>query len=231
VLAGLDAALDAVSADDQVKVIVITGAGQRAFVAGADIKELVALAGQPDAVRAFISKGQALFNKIEASLKPVIAAVNGAALGGGLELAMACHLRVFSERGQAGQTESNLGIVPGWGATQRLVRLVGPGRAMELILTGDVIGAPEAFRIGLANRVVPAEQLLPETMALAQKIAGKSRLVNEAALRAIVHGFNTSLFDGLHYEAEQFIALASSHDMAEGLAAFVEKRQPQFTDR
>jgi len=226
----LDAAMDELLANDQVKVIVITGAGQFAFVAGADINEIMAVKDKLDEARAFIVKGQELFSKIEASPKPVIAAINAVALGGGLELAMACHMRILSDRARVGQPESNLGIIPGWGGTQRLARLVGPGKALEMILTGDVINAQEAYRLGLANKVAPAGQVLHEAMGLAKKIAGKSKLVNEAALRAVLNGLKMSLADGLRYEADQFTALAGSHDMTEGLTAFLEKRQPKFTD-
>jgi enoyl-CoA hydratase/carnithine racemase len=229
-LTDLEAAYDEAVANDQVKVIVITGAGQFAFVAGADINEIVAVKDQLDKAREFILKGQALFSKIENGPKPVIAAVNAVALGGGLELAMACHIRILSDRARVGQPESNLGIIPGWGGTQRLARLVGPGKALELILTADIINAQEAFRLGLANKVVPAGQVLHEAMGLAKKIAGKSRLASAAALRAVINGLKMSLADGLLYEAEQFTALASSHDMTEGLTAFLEKRQPKFTD-
>lgn len=226
----LAVACDRLFADEQVKVVVITGAGEKAFVSGADIREIAAIRDQPDAVRAFVRRGQDLFNKIEAAPKPVIAAVNGVALGGGLELAMACHIRLFSEKARAGQTETNLGIMPGWGGTQRLARLIGPGRALELILTGEIIDAQEAYRLGLANQVVPADQLLEEALALARKIANKSGRVNRSILRAVLDGLNMPLADGLRHEAELFTALAGSHDMDEGLRAFLEKRTPHFTD-
>ena len=195
-----------------------------------DINEILAVKDDPARAREFILKGQALFSKIEAGPKPVIAAVNAVALGGGLELAMACHIRILSDRARVGQPESNLGIIPGWGGTQRLARLVGPGKALELILTADIINAQEAYRLGLANKVVPAGQVLHEAMGLAKKIAGKSKLATTAALRAVINGLKMSLADGLLYEADQFTALGGSHDMTEGLTAFVEKRQPKFTD-
>jgi enoyl-CoA hydratase/carnithine racemase len=228
-LSDLDRALDTLFADEQVKVIVITGAGEKAFAGGADIRELVALSGQGEA-REFILRGQALFDKIEVCSKPIIAAVSGVALGGGLELALACHIRILSENARVGQTESNLGIVPGWGGTQRLPRLVGPGRALELILTGDIIDAQEAFRLGLANKVVPVGQALAEALALAHRLASKSKLTNQATLRAVMHGLGRPLADGLQHEAEQFIALIGTQDSTEGLAAFLQKRQPEFTD-
>ncbi len=225
----LDKAMDELIANDQVKVIIITGAGQFAFVAGADINEIAAVK-TADEARAFILKGQAVFNKIEACPKPVIAAINAVALGGGWELAMACHIRILSDRARIGQPESNLGIIPGWGGTQRLPRLVGPAKAIEMILTGDMINAQEAYRLGLANKVVPAGQVLFEAMGLAKKIASKSKLTNEATLRAVYGGLKTSLAEGLQLEADQFSALIGSHDTTEGVSAFLQKRQPKFTD-
>jgi enoyl-CoA hydratase/carnithine racemase len=229
-LGELEAAFDELLADDQVKVIVITGAGQFAFVAGADINEIVSVKDQMDQARAFIRKGQMLFSKIEASSKPVIAAINAVALGGGMELAMACHIRILSDRARLGQPETNLGIIPGWGGTQRLPRIVGAGKALELILTADMINAQEAFRLGLANKVVPAGQVLHEAIGLAKKIATKSALTNQATLAAVIGGMKLSLAEGLLHEADQFTALAGSHDMSEGLSAFLQKRQPKFID-
>lgn len=229
-LDGLEAALDALIADDRVKVIILTGAGEKAFVAGADINELAALRDAA-AAREFALRGQRLFDKLEASPKPIIAAINGVALGGGLELALACHMRIVADRARLGQTESNLGIIPGWGGTQRLPRIIGAARAAELILTGDLIGAQEAYRLGLANRVVPAGQVLAEAQELAKKLAAKSRLTNEAALRAIAGSLRLNLDDGLRLEADRFSALIGSDDTKEGLGAFLQKRQPKFTDR
>lgn len=228
-LAELDAAFDALTTNDQVKAIVLTGAGERAFVAGADINELAALRDAA-AAREFILMGQRIFDKIEACPKPVIAAVNAAALGGGLELALACHMRIVAERARFGQTESNLGLVPGWGGTQRLPRLIGAAKAIELILTGELIGAQEAYRLGLANRVVPSGQALAEAKGLAQKLAAKSGLTNAAALRAITSGFEHGLREGLRCEADQFSALIGSNDTQEGIGAFLQKRQPKFKD-
>ena len=222
-------AMDELIANDQVKVIVITGAGQFAFIAGADINEINAVKTAEEA-REFILKGQAAFNKVEACPKPVIAAINAVALGGGLELAMACHIRIMSDRARVGQPESNLGIIPGWGGTQRLARLIGPSKAIEMIITGDLVNAQEAFRLGLANKVVPAGQVLAEAMGLAKKIASKSKLTNEAALRAVYGGLKTTLAEGLLVEADQFSALIGSHDTTEGVSAFLQKRQPKFTD-
>jgi enoyl-CoA hydratase len=224
----LSKAFDELIANDQAKVIVITGAGQFAFVAGMDLKE--AAQAKPEDLEGIMVKGQALMNKVECSPKPVIAAINALALGGGLELAMACHMRVMSDRARVGNTESNLGLIPGWGGTQRLPRIIGQGKAIELILTGDMINAQEAFRLGLANKVVPAGQVLFEAMGLAKKIASKSKLTNEATLRAIIDGMQVPLDEGLQIELKQVAGLGRSHDLVEGISAFVQKRQPKFTD-
>lgn len=225
----LETSFDELVANDQVKVIIITGAGQFAFVAGADINEIATISSHDQALTLLL-KGQAVFNKIEASPKPVIAAVNAVALGGGWELAMACHIRILSDRARIGQPETNLGVIPGWGGTQRLARLVGPAKAIEMILSADMINAQEAFRLGLANKVVPAGQVVAEAKGLAKKIAAKSKLTNEATLRAVINGLKMPLADGLRYEAEQFASLVGSHDFEEGPAAFLQKRQPKFTD-
>jgi enoyl-CoA hydratase/carnithine racemase len=228
-LVDLDAALDELIANEQVKVIIITGAGEFAFVAGADINEIAAVKDATEA-KEFIFKGQGIFDKIAACPKPVIAAINAVALGGGLELAMACHLRILADRARLGQPESNLGIIPGWGGTQRLPRIIGPAKAIELILTGDMINAQEAFRLGLANKVVPAGQVLAEAKGLAKKLAAKSKLTSEAALKAINEGLKMPLADGLRLEADQFGELIGSNDTKEGISAFLQKRQPKFTD-
>ena len=228
-IADLDAAMDELIANDQVKVIIITGAGEFAFVAGADINEIGQVKDGAEAMT-FITKGQGVFNKIEACPKPVIAAINAVALGGGLELAMACHMRIMADRARVGQPETNLGIIPGWGGTQRLPRLLGSAKAIELILTGDMINAQEAFRLGLANKVVPAGQVLAEAKGLAKKIAAKSKLTNEATMKAVIGGLKGSLADGLQLEAEQFTRLIGSHDTTEGVSAFLQKRQAKFTD-
>jgi enoyl-CoA hydratase/carnithine racemase len=232
VLDQLDAAMDEMMADEQVKVIIITGAGQSAFVAGADIRQMAGFAATGDkaGAREFIRKGQALFDKIEACRKPVIAAVNGAAFGGGLELALACHLRILSERALLAAAESNLGLVPGWGGSQRLARLAGAGRALEWILTGDSISAQEAWRVGLANRVVPPERLMPEALGLGRRLAAKSKLTNAAAILEVTRGLNLPPTEALAVEAEQFVGLIGSHDAAEGLTAFLEKRPAEFSD-
>ncbi len=235
VVTELGEAIDQLLADDKVKAIVITGGGTNAFVAGADIPEIKSLLDAPGEGHAasaeFLQRGQQLFLKIERATKPIIAAINGFCLGGGLELAMACHIRICSDRARLGQPEINLGIIPGWGGTQRLARLTDKGKAIELILTGDMITAQEAYRIGLVNKVVPAGAVLKEARDLARKIATKSKFPIAAALRAITQGLETTTEEGLMIEAEQFVALADTEDIREGINAFLEKRQPQFKDR
>jgi len=234
VLTELTEAVDQLLGDDEVKAVVITGGGTNAFIAGADIPEIQALLDEPEdgyaVARQFIKGGQSLFLKIERATKPVIAAINGYCLGGGLELAMACHMRICSDRARLGQPEVNLGIIPGWGGTQRLPRIVGKGKAIEMILTGDMITAQEAYRVGLVNRVVPAGAVLKEARGLARKIVSKSRFPIAAALRAVSEGLQATIEDGLSIEADQFVGLADSEDIREGVSAFLEKRQPQFKD-
>jgi enoyl-CoA hydratase/carnithine racemase len=231
----LDEALDELLADDEVKAIVITGGGTNAFVAGADIPEIKGLLDEPEegyaAAREFIEQGQGVNLKIEKSPKPVIAAINGFCLGGGLELAMACHMRICSDRARLGQPEANLGIIPGWGGTQRLSRLAGKGKAIEMILTADMITAQEAYRVGLVNKVVPAGAVLKEARGLARKIVSKSKFPVAAALRAISEGLQVTIEEGLRIEADQFVGLADTEDIREGVSAFLEKRQPQFKDK
>ncbi|MFN3763143.1 MAG: enoyl-CoA hydratase-related protein [Anaerolineae bacterium] len=235
VVTELEEAIDELLANDEVKAIVITGGGTNVFVAGADIPEIKASLEQPgedfSSAREFLEKGQQLFLKIERATKPIIAAINGFCLGGGLELAMACHMRVCSDRARLGQPEINLGIIPGWGGTQRLPRIVGKGKAIELILTGDMITAQEAYRLNLVNKVVPAGAVLKEARDLARKIVSKSKFPIAAALRAIDQGTALPIEEGLRVEAEQFVSLAATEDVREGINAFLEKRQPQFKDR
>jgi enoyl-CoA hydratase/carnithine racemase len=228
-IAGLDSALDAIEVAPESKVVIITGAGNKAFAGGADIRELDA-ARSIDGGREITQRGQALFDRIAGFRLPVIAAINGVAFGGGLELALACHLRVCSEQARLGQTEINLGIMPGWGGTQRLPRLVGPSRALALILTGDPIDSAEAHRIGLVDRVAPADGLLEATLVLADRVAARSGPAVESALRALVDGFEMPLDAALRHEADLFVALMASQDAAEGFQAFFEKRPPHFTD-
>ncbi|MBN1954880.1 MAG: enoyl-CoA hydratase/isomerase family protein [Anaerolineae bacterium] len=235
VVTDLGEAMDELLADDAVKAIIITGGGTNAFVAGADIPEIKALLDQPDddyaAASAFIERGQGITLKVERSPKPVIAAINGFCLGGGLELAMSCHVRICSDRARLGQPEINLGLIPGWGGTQRLARIAGKGKAIELILTGDMITAQEAYRLNLVNKVVPSGAVLKEARGLARKIAAQSRFPVAAALRAIDQGLELAIEEGLQVEAQQFVGLADTEDIREGVSAFLEKRQPQFKDR
>jgi enoyl-CoA hydratase/carnithine racemase len=226
----LDAALDMALEDDAVKVIIITGAGRSVFVAGADISEFDQIRDASHAEE-LLRAGHAVFSKIETSKKPVIAAINGICLGGGLELAMACHLRVAGHRARIGQPEINLGLMPGWGGTQRLPRIVGPSKAAEMILTGDPIGAQEAHRLGLVNQVVPMREVLNETVTLARKIAGKSAVAIACALEAIERGRHLALAEAMEVEIEGWHTLIESEDMREGLQAFLQKREPQFKDR
>ena len=226
----LSAAFDEVSKDPQVKTIIITGAGQF-FVAGADINEIAAITS-PEHAEELSKQGQALFGRIEASPKPVIAAINGRfCLGGGNELAMACHIRLAEDGVRFGQPEMNLGIIPGWGGTQRLPRYVGKGKALEMILTGDMINAQEAKRIGLVNNVVPVGEVVKAAKDLARKLNSKGALAMAAAIRAVNKGLETTLELGLEGEAHEFGLLVKSEDMHEGVNAFLQKRQPKFQDR
>jgi len=225
----LEAARDA-DADDSVRVLILTGAGDKAFAAGADIEELrgrdtLTELGKRSAQR------RVLANLLETMSKPTIAAINGFALGTGLELAMACTIRIASENAKFGQPEINLGIIPGNGGTQRLPRLVGVGRAMEMILTGDLIDAQEAYRIGLVNRAVPQAELMPYVKELATKLAAKPPLAIKLAKNAIHTGLSLSLNDGIEYENKLYAILCGSQDKQEGVAAFLEKRRPNFQGR
>lgn len=226
----LGAAIDDATGNPDVKAIIVTGAGQFAFVAGADIKEIKALEGNQDAIRAYMQKGQTLFNKIEASPKPVIAAINAVALGGGLELALACHMRVAGDKARFGLPEINLGIMPGWGGTQRLQRVVGKSKAIEMILTGDILNAQEAYRINLVNKVVPATAVVKEAMGLAKKITEKGGVAIAKALEAINAGSDLPLAEGLAIELDGITGLAMTNDAREGILAFIEKRRANFTD-
>ncbi len=209
-----------------ISVVIITGAGEKAFVAGADINELSALDNISG--NEFSLFGQSVFNKIENLNKPVIAAVNGFALGGGCELALACHIRLASENAKFGQPEVNLGIIPGYGGTQRLTRQVGKGLAMEYILTGDMISAAEAYRIGLVNNVYSSEELLTKAYEMAEKIIVKGKLAITASLNSINAVDNLSLEDGLKLEADEFGKCCETNEFREGTSAFLEKRKPNF---
>ncbi len=225
-LAELDALLTSAEQDATVRVIVLTGAGEKSFVAGADINELAVQT--PIGGREHARAGQRIFDHLERSRLPVIAAVNGFALGGGCELAMACTIRLAADNAKFGQPEINLGLIPGYAGSQRLPRLVGRGRAMELLLTGRQIGAEEAFRIGLVNRVVPAAQLLADARALAHELAAKAPVAVRYLLEAVAGGLDMSFEDAEDYEATLFGLVSTTEDMREGTRAFLEKRKPEF---
>ena len=228
-LAELSTAVDQLVKDDAVQVVVLTGTG-RFFIAGADIRLLASISSSREG-ETIALQGQAILNQIEALEKPVIAAINGACLGGGLELALCCHIRLAAEGSRLGQPEINLGIMPGFGGTQRLPRIVGQSKAIELILTGDSISAQEAKAIGLVSQVFPPEDLLRQAQGLARTIASKGHVALRASLRAIRQGIELDLRDGLALEARLFGQLCDTDDKREGLAAFLEKRQPRFTNR
>jgi enoyl-CoA hydratase len=213
----------------EVFVVVVTGSGEKAFVAGADIAELNKL----DVISAkeFSEKGNRVFRAIETLDKPVIAAVNGFALGGGCELALSCHIRTASENAKFGQPEVNLGIIPGYGGTQRLARIVNSARALEMILTGDMVSADEALRIGLVNKIYPQTELLDKTIEMANKIVSKGQLAIRFALKAVKAVDNISLAEGLNYEASLFALVCGTEDFKEGTSAFLEKRKPDFKHR
>lgn len=225
----LDRALDELAEDDGTRVIIITGAGEKAFVAGADIQEFQKMS--PDEALNFSRKAQSVFLKIERLKKPVIAAINGYTLGGGLELCMACDIAYASEKAIFGQPEINLGIIPGAGGTQRLSRLVGKQRAKELIFTGEIIDAAEAFRIGLINKLVPAERLMSEVKALAEKVSTKGAIALEMAKLTIEEGYGLDLYTAHALEAKAFALLFATEDQKEGISAFLEKRKPVFKGR
>jgi enoyl-CoA hydratase len=212
---------------DDVRAVVITGSGEKAFVAGADIAELAAL-NDTEEGREFAQNGQAVFSLIESSPKPFIAAVNGFALGGGCELALACHIRICSENAKFGQPEVNLGIIPGYGGTQRLTRILGRTLATDLILTGRQMDAREALEQGLVARVVSQGELLGLANQMAVTIASKAPLAISAALECIVEGIDESIEEGLSREAERFGQLTTSTDFHEGTSAFLEKRKAEF---
>ena len=212
--------------DDEVRVVILTGAGEKAFVGGADINELAVqtpVEGKEMSVR-----GQKTLDLIEHLGKPVIAAVNGYALGGGCELALACTIRIASENARLGQPEVKLGLIPGYAGTQRLTRLVGKGRALEMILSGDPISAAEAYRIGLVNQVVPPQDLIATAEKLAQKILANAPLAVKFALEAVNHGLEMTEAEGQFLEANLFALCCTTADMKEGTRAFLEKRPARF---
>ncbi len=222
----IDHALTEIGHNDNIRGVMITGSGEKAFAAGADIREIAALSKETGLT--FARNGQAVFNKIENLQIPVIAAVNGFALGGGCELALACHMRIAGENAKFGQPEVNLGIIPGFGGTQRLPRLVGKGMAMELCLTGNIIDAREALRIGLINRITEPAEVRNAALALLGTIAQKGPVAVELVINSINTGIELPLDEALRLESQRFSEACNTADMKEGTAAFLEKRPAQF---
>jgi enoyl-CoA hydratase len=226
IISELHDCFDNIAVDNSILCVIITGGGEKAFVAGADIGELATL----DILggRALCDRGQGLMSKIENLPQPVIAAINGFALGGGCELAMACTIRLASENARLGQPEVNLGIIPGYGGTQRLSRLVGRGKAAQMILTGEFVTAAEAHRIGLVEEVYPQAELMAKAKEMAQKIASKGPLAVRYAKQAINLGLDVDLKSGCEHEASLFAAICGTDDKNEGTKAFLEKRKAEF---
>jgi len=216
----------AARSDEKVKAVIVTGGGDKAFVAGADIGELAQKT--PTTGKETSERGQFILSFIERFPKPVIAAINGFALGGGCELALACHIRIASEKAQLGLPEVTLGIIPGYGGTQRMARLLGKGKALELICTGDRIGAAEAERIGLVNKVVPTDQLMATAEEMARKIMSRGPLAVRASIEAVMSGSDMPSAEGQFLEATLFGLLCASEDTKEGMKAFLEKRPAKF---
>lgn len=228
-LDALHVAFDDAAVAADVRAIVLTGAGPKAFVAGADIAEMADL--RPVEGRDFALRGQRMMRRVELMPKPVIAMINGFALGGGLELAMCCHLRIAADTAKIGQPEINLGLIPGFGGTQRLLRLAGRAAALELCLTGTPIDATRAQALGIVNRVVPAAELTDATMTLARQLANAAPLALRGILDCINIGGESAIGEGLEYEAAQFGLAFSTEDMREGTRAFLERRTPGFKNR
>jgi enoyl-CoA hydratase len=228
-VAEIGLALGTAVADAGVAVVVVSGAGSKAFAAGADIAEMAELDAR--AAQEFSLALQRVFESLERSPKPVLAAVNGLALGGGCELAMACHVRLAADSAKFGQPEVNLGLIPGAGGTQRLPRLVGRGKALDLILSGEMVGAAEALKIGLADRVVPAAELAAAAGDYAARLASKSAVALTRALQAVVSGGDVALSEALRFEAALFGLCFATEDFREGTRAFLEKRKPNFRGR
>ncbi len=228
-LDALHAAFEAAADEASVRAVVLTGSGTKAFVAGADIAEMNGLT--PVQGRDFSLRGQRMMRRIEKLPKPVIAMVNGFALGGGLELAMSCHLRVASDTAQVGQPEINLGLIPGFGGTQRLLRLAGRAATLELCLAGAPIDAARALQFGIVNRVVPAADLEAETMKLAQQLANAAPRALRGILDCINVGGECGIEEGLEYESAQFGLMFATEDMREGTSAFLERRKAEFSGR
>jgi len=229
VIGELDTALAELDADPSVRALIVTGSGEKAFVAGADIAELAK--ATPIEARALALRGQRVFDRLERFRAPVVAAVNGFALGGGCELAMACHVRIASEDARFGTPEVKLGLMCGYGGTQRLPRLVGRGRALEILLSGDMVSADEAFRIGLVNRVVPKAALMTEATNLLKKMLANAPLSLRYTIDSVSAGLDMSFEDGQDHEATLFAVLCSTSDKSEGTQAFLEKRPAKFQGR
>ncbi len=227
-IAELGRCFSELGADAAVRAVVVTGSGEKAFVAGADIGELAARSGAE--LAELSEKGQSLMWKIEHLGKPVIAAVNGFALGGGCELALACTFRYAAHGARMGLPEVTLGLIPGYGGTQRLPRLIGRGRALELILTGGMVTAEQALELGLVEKVLPQDDLIPKAMEAAEQIAAKSQVTVRLALKAVNEGLGMSLDDGTRLESALFAVAGGTGDAAEGCRAFLEKRDPEFKD-
>jgi enoyl-CoA hydratase len=223
VMSDLNTVLNEIQSNADIKAVIITGSGQKAFVAGADISEFVGLSNEEG--KALAKTGQDIFFRIENSTKPIIAAVNGFALGGGCELAMACHFRVAGENAKFGQPEVNLGLIPGYGGTQRLVQLIGKGRALELLMTGNMIDASIALKYGLVNHVVPQDDLLPKAKMILEQIIAKAPLAISKCIAAANAAYTEN---GYGIELQSFGECFSTNDMKEGTSAFLEKRKPQF---
>jgi enoyl-CoA hydratase len=225
----LTRAFEEAGADASVRAVILRGAGEKAFVAGADISELATVT--PVQARDFARRGQRTMRTVETLGKPVIAQINGYALGGGMELALACHLRIASEKARMGQPEVNLGVLPGFGGTQRLLRVTGRGATLELCLTGVQVDAARAYQLNLVNRVVAPEALETDTLALAEQLAASAPEALRGVLDAVILGGEADLVTGLDYEAQAFATSASTEDMREGTRAFLERRKPAFTGR
>lgn len=226
VMAELDQTIDELANNRSLQVVIVTGAGEKAFVAGADIKQFAEL--DQESGRDLVRKGQIIYSKLSALKQPVIAAIHGYAMGGGCELALACDIRIASENAAISLPEVSLAVIPGYGGTQRLPRLVGTGQALSMIFTGDPLNAAEAFRIGLVDKIVPNGEVLNEAKAMAKKIKSRAPLAVQAAKRAVYEGLTGSLEEGLHIEAGLFSELCLTEDQKEGANAFFEKRKPNY---
>ena len=224
VMSDLDAVVNEIETNPDIKAVALTGSGEKAFVAGADISEFVGLSNEEG--KSLAKTGQNIFSRIENCTKPIIAAVNGFALGGGCELAMACHFRIASDNAKFGQPEVNLGLIPGYGGTQRLVQLIGKGRALELLMTGNMIDASIALEYGLVNHVVPQDDLLPKAKMILDQIVSKAPLAVGKCITAVNAVFSNE--NGYEIELRSFGECFSTNDMKEGTSAFLEKRKPHF---